>query len=177
MYTLRKRCLPTFHSTSTTSKPSDRATRSAASRIFSNCKQRLPGLGRSDAQRVGHVRVCKQTPKPDRQTQKSGLAPTRSCDPLRAKSKYRPRLWQKQGKGKPEKPDGSGERGTGRQTARASSGKNERRPGRTRRLFRSAGRKVTAWEWSRVASQPASEQSPRAWQRWTPWPDTPGHTA
>src|SRR4029434_3676896 len=73
MYTLRKRCLPLFHSTSTTSRPSERATLSAASRIFSNCKQRLPGLGRSNA----HY---------NRQTQKSGLAPTPSCDPLQSET-------------------------------------------------------------------------------------------
>src|SRR6266446_3955632 len=49
MYTRRKRCLPIFHSTSTTSSPSERATLSAASRIFSNCKQRLPSLCRFHA--------------------------------------------------------------------------------------------------------------------------------
>src|SRR6266403_3213830 len=49
MYTRRKRCLPIFHSTSTTSSPSERATLSAASRIFSNCKQRLPSLSRFHA--------------------------------------------------------------------------------------------------------------------------------
>src|SRR5271169_3313244 len=63
MYTRRKRCLPIFHSTSTTSKPSERATRSAASRTFSKFTQRLHGLRRSKAQ------------YPRRQ-QKSGLAPT-----------------------------------------------------------------------------------------------------
>ena len=47
MYTRRKRCLPIFHSTSTTSKPSERATRSAASRTFSKFTQRLHGLRRS----------------------------------------------------------------------------------------------------------------------------------
>src|SRR5215471_16427425 len=84
MYTLRKRCLPIFHSTSTTSSPSERATRSAASRIFSNCKQRLHDQ-------------CRSTAHENRQTQKSGLTPTRSCDPLRAKSKYMPAIRQKQG--------------------------------------------------------------------------------
>src|SRR5215471_18417875 len=83
MYTLRKRCLPTFHSTSTTSSPCERATRSAASRIFSNCKRRLHGQCRCNAHK-------------SRQTQKSGLAPTRSCDPLRAKAKYMPAIRQKQ---------------------------------------------------------------------------------
>src|SRR5215471_7822764 len=97
IYTLRKRCLPIFHSTSTTSSPSERATRSAASRIFSNCNERLPGQGRSNA----HY---------NRQTQKSGLAPTRSCDPLRAKPKYMPRVGQKQGK--------CGEQGGRREEAR-----------------------------------------------------------
>src|SRR5579871_5429084 len=71
MYTRRKRCLPIFHSTSTTSKPSERATRSAASRIFSKFTQRLPGLGRLNA-------------RYHRQQQKSGLAPTSKCDPLQS---------------------------------------------------------------------------------------------
>src|SRR5882672_11756427 len=69
MYTRRKRCLPTFHSTSTTSSPSERATRSAAARTFSKFTQRLPDLSRSDA-------------LPNRRQQKSGLAPTLSCDPF-----------------------------------------------------------------------------------------------
>src|SRR6266478_6343018 len=47
MYTRRNRCLPTFHSTSTISRPSERATRSAAPRIFSKSTQRLPDLSRS----------------------------------------------------------------------------------------------------------------------------------
>src|SRR5207245_4165772 len=47
MYTRKNRCLPIFHSTSTTSKPSERATRSAAPRIFSKSTQRLPDPSRS----------------------------------------------------------------------------------------------------------------------------------
>ena len=42
MYTRRNRCLPIFHSTSTTSRPSERATRSAAARIFSKSTAETP---------------------------------------------------------------------------------------------------------------------------------------
>src|SRR6266699_693286 len=47
MYTRKHRCLPIFHSTSTISSPSERATRSAAARIFSKSIQRLPDPSRS----------------------------------------------------------------------------------------------------------------------------------
>src|SRR6266581_296442 len=43
MYTRRKRCLPIFHSTSTTSRPSERVTRSAAARMRSKSTRRNPG--------------------------------------------------------------------------------------------------------------------------------------
>src|ERR1700757_2600735 len=83
MYTRRKRCLPIFHSTSTTSSPSERATLSAASRIFSNCKQRLPGLSRSDA----HL---------NQPNKKVGLRPPRRATRYRAKGEYKRQLMQKQ---------------------------------------------------------------------------------
>src|SRR5712691_6822265 len=47
MYTRKNRCLPIFHSTSTISSPSERATRSAAARIFSKSTQRLLDRSRS----------------------------------------------------------------------------------------------------------------------------------
>ena len=84
MYTRRKRCLPIFHSTSTTSRPSERATRSAAARIFSKFTQRLPGLGRSDA-------------PTNRQQQKSGLAPTLFVRPV---SERKESIFREQGKSK-----------------------------------------------------------------------------
>src|SRR5260370_28250318 len=71
MYTRRNRCLPTFHSTSTTSSPSERATRSAAPRIFSKSTQRLPDPSRSALHS-------------NRPQQKSGLAAHSSCDPLQS---------------------------------------------------------------------------------------------
>src|SRR6266849_9662983 len=74
MYTLRNRCLPTFHSTSTISSPSERATRSAAPRIFSKSTQRLPGLSRSALHS-------------NRRQQKSGLAAHSSCDPLQSENR------------------------------------------------------------------------------------------
>src|ERR1700730_13980631 len=98
MYTRRKRCLPIFHSTSTTSRPSERATRSAASRTFSKFTRRLPGLSRSNAQFI-------------RRQQKSGLAPTLWCDPLQSEDKvYSPNTLnarhrgsgERRGPGRPE---------------------------------------------------------------------------
>src|SRR5712671_309818 len=86
MYTRRKRCLPIFHSTSTTSSPSERATLSAASRIFSNCKQRLPDLSRFNARCI-------------RPNKKVGLRPPRRATRYRAKGKYMPSARQKQGTG------------------------------------------------------------------------------
>src|SRR5712692_2921507 len=71
IYTRRNRCLPTFHSTSTTSSPSERATRSAAPRIFSKSTQRLPDPSRSALHS-------------NRPQQKSGLAAHSSCDPLQS---------------------------------------------------------------------------------------------
>src|SRR5260370_22175300 len=73
MYTLRNRCLPTFHSTSTISSPSERATRSAAPRIFSKSTQRLPDPSRSALHS-------------NRPQQKSGLAAHSSCDPLQSEN-------------------------------------------------------------------------------------------
>ena len=74
MYTLRKRCLPTFHSTSTTSSPSDRATLSAASRIFSNCKRSLPASAGPNA--CSRFRVQPRSPdaKPGGPTKKWACA-------------------------------------------------------------------------------------------------------
>src|SRR5258706_355484 len=86
MYTLRNRCLPIFHSTSTISRPSERATRSAASRIFSKSKQRLPDRSRS----VVHS---------NRPNKKVGLRPLLRATRLRAKLKYIPAVRQKQDKG------------------------------------------------------------------------------
>ena len=71
MYTRRNRCLPTFHSTSTISSPSERATLSAASRIFSKFTRRLPGQSRSKVHS-------------NRRQQKSGLAPTHPFDQLQS---------------------------------------------------------------------------------------------
>src|SRR5256885_486724 len=71
MYTRKNLCFPTFHSTSTTSSPSDRATRSAAARIFSKFTRRLLRQGRYQVHS-------------NRQQQKSGLAPTHPCDPLQS---------------------------------------------------------------------------------------------
>src|SRR6266849_1917876 len=88
MYTRRNRCLPIFHSTSTISRPSERATRSAASRIFSKSKQRLPDRSRS----VVHS---------NRPNKKVGLRPLLRATRLRAKLKYIPAVRQKQDKGLP----------------------------------------------------------------------------
>src|SRR5262249_47861929 len=71
MYTRRNRCLPTFHSTSTISSPSERATLSATSRIFSKFTRRLPGQSRSKVHS-------------NRRQQKSGLAPTHPFDQLQS---------------------------------------------------------------------------------------------
>src|SRR5882762_5015316 len=78
MYTRRNRCLPTFHSTSTISRPSERATRSAAPRIFSKSTQRLPDHSRSAVHS-------------NRRQQKSGLAPTHGATRCTAKARYGPR--------------------------------------------------------------------------------------
>src|SRR5206468_8568127 len=86
MYNRRNRCLPIFHSTSTISRPSERATRSAASRIFSKSKQRLPDRSRS----VVHS---------NRPNKKVGLRPLLRATRLRAKLKYIPAVQQKQDKG------------------------------------------------------------------------------
>src|SRR6266481_8024748 len=83
MYTRRNRCLPTFHSTSTISRPSERATRSAAPRIFSKSTQRLPNHSRSAVHS-------------NRRQQKSGLAPTHGATRFRAKIEYIPAALQKQ---------------------------------------------------------------------------------
>src|SRR6202040_3201902 len=83
MYTRRNRCLPTFHSTSTISRPSERATRSAAPRIFSKSTQRLPDHSRSAVHS-------------NRRQQKSGLAPTHGATRFRAKIEYIPAALQKQ---------------------------------------------------------------------------------
>src|SRR5260370_6942468 len=83
MYTRRNRCLPTFHSTSTISRPSERATRSAAPRIFSKSTQRLPDHSRSAVHS-------------NRRQQKSGLAPTHGATRFRAKIEYIPAARQKQ---------------------------------------------------------------------------------
>src|SRR5258708_13557182 len=75
MVTRRKRCLPTFHSTSTTSKPSERATRSAASRMRSRSISAfpLPPEFRSAAAETSAPGA------PVRAQQKSGLSPTEDC--------------------------------------------------------------------------------------------------
>src|ERR1700687_631007 len=84
MYTRRNLCFPTFHSTSTTSSPSERATRAAAARICSKFTWRLPGQGRYQVH-------------PNRRQQKSGLAPTHRCDRFRVNLEYIPAPQQKQG--------------------------------------------------------------------------------
>src|ERR1700704_5001283 len=73
------RCLPTFHSTSTTSKPSERATRSAASRMRSRSISAFPlplefRSAAADTSAPG---------APVRAQQKSGLSPTEDCVRLR----------------------------------------------------------------------------------------------
>src|SRR5437667_367664 len=88
MYTRRNRCLPIFHSTSTISRPSERATRSAASRIFSKSKQRLLDRSRSAVHS-------------NRPNKKVGLRPLLRATRLRAKLKYIPAVRQKQDKGPP----------------------------------------------------------------------------
>src|SRR5260370_33591160 len=84
MQTRKNVCFPTFHSTSTTSSPSERATLSAAARIFSKFTWRLPGHGRYQV-------------LPNRRKQKSGLAPTHRCDRFRVKLEDIPAPRQKQG--------------------------------------------------------------------------------
>src|SRR4029077_17198163 len=71
--TRRNLCLPTFHSTSTTSSPSARATRSAASRTFSSFTRSLPGQQPAPVHSV-------------RLQQKSGLCAHSSCDPLQSET-------------------------------------------------------------------------------------------
>src|ERR1700739_1859994 len=83
MYTLRKRCLPIFHSTSTTSRPSERATRSAASRTFSKFNRRLPS----------HCRLQLHSYRPNK---KVGLRPPIRATRFRAKTEYIPPARQKQ---------------------------------------------------------------------------------
>src|SRR3981189_1842130 len=97
MYTRRNRCLPTFHSTSTISRPSERATRSAAPRIFSKSTQRLPDHSRSAVHS-------------NRRQQKSGLAPTHSATRFRAKTEYIPAARQKQDTGGCQNPLSEGYR-------------------------------------------------------------------
>jgi hypothetical protein len=84
MYTRKNLCFPTFHSTSTTSSPSERATLSAAARIRSKFTWRLPGHRRYQVH-------------PNRRQQKSGLAPTHRCDRFRVNLEYIPAPRQKQG--------------------------------------------------------------------------------
>src|SRR5258708_12995295 len=77
MYTRKNLRFPTFHSTSTPSSPSERATLSAAARIFSKFTWRLPGHRRYQVH-------------PNRRQQKSGLAPTHRCDRFRVNLQYIP---------------------------------------------------------------------------------------
>src|SRR6202022_3417322 len=88
MYTRKNLCFPTFQSTSTTSSPSERATRSAAARIRSKFTWRLPDHGRYQVH-------------PNRGQQKSGLAPTHRCDRFRVNLEYIPPPRQKQGTAPP----------------------------------------------------------------------------
>src|SRR5437870_374687 len=83
MYTLRNRCLPTFHSTSTISRPSERATRSAAPRIFSKSKQR-------------HLDPSRSALHSNRPNKKVGSRPLIRSTRFRAKSEYIPPARQKQ---------------------------------------------------------------------------------
>src|SRR6267378_3272571 len=83
MYTRRNRCLPTFHSTSTISRPSERATRSAAPRIFSKSTQRLLDPSRSALHS-------------NRPNKKVGLRPPLRATRFRAKGEYIPPARQKQ---------------------------------------------------------------------------------
>src|SRR5713226_5908762 len=86
IYTRRNRCLPTFHSTSTISSPSERATRSAAARIFSKSTQRLLDPSRSALHS-------------NRPNKKVGLRPPLRATRFRAKSEYIPPARQKQDTG------------------------------------------------------------------------------
>src|SRR6267143_1641103 len=88
MYTRKNLCFPTFHSTSTISSPSERATRSAAARMLSKFTRRLPDRSRYQLH-------------PNRNQQKSGLAPTHPCDRFRVKLEYIPPPRQKQGTAHP----------------------------------------------------------------------------
>src|SRR5258708_2209173 len=83
MYTRRNRCLPTFHSTSTISSPSERATRSAAPRIFSKSTQRL----------LDPSRFAVHSYRPNK---KVGLRPLLRATCFRAKTEYIPAARQKQ---------------------------------------------------------------------------------
>src|SRR5260370_29610880 len=96
MYTRRNRCLPTFHSTSTISRPSERATRSAAPRIFSKSTQRLPDLSRSAVHS-------------NRPNKKVGSRPLIRSTRFRAKSEYIPAARQKQDTGPPSSDFGTTE--------------------------------------------------------------------
>src|SRR3984957_11765776 len=75
MITRKKRCFPTFHSTSYISRPSDRATRSAASRIFSKSNRRLP-------------KQCRCPLPSNRPNKKVGLRPPIRATCFRAKTQY-----------------------------------------------------------------------------------------
>lgn len=81
--TRRKRCFPTFHSTSNISRPTDRATRSAASRIFSKSNRRLP-------------EQCRCPVHSNRPNKKVGLRPPIRATRFRAKRQYIPPSSQKQ---------------------------------------------------------------------------------
>src|SRR5271170_4845743 len=67
----KRRCLPICHSTSKTSTPSERATRSAASRIFSRSIPFAYGFA---------IEASQDQLENSRAQQKSGLAPTRRFD-------------------------------------------------------------------------------------------------
>jgi hypothetical protein len=88
MYTRRNLCFPTFHSTSAISSPSERATRSAASRIFSRFTRRLPG-------------PCRYQVHSNRPNKKVGSRPLIRATRFRAKQQYIPPARQKQDTGRP----------------------------------------------------------------------------
>ncbi len=77
MYTRRKRCLPIFHSTSTTSKPSVRATRSAARGPFPNSRRDSPAYAGLKLSTAGG-------------NKKVGLRPPHGATRFRAKTEYIP---------------------------------------------------------------------------------------
>ena len=91
MYTRRNLCFPTFHSTSAISSPSERATRSAASRIFSRFTRRLPG-------------PCRYQVHSNRPNKKVGSRPLIRATRFRAKQEYIPPTRQKQDTGGPASP-------------------------------------------------------------------------